>query len=202
MTYFIKALDDWKLEVLGVPYGSTSDLDSDKQYFDARTRTHEDKLPVIPAVYYHGRDENGQVAETPEYIGTAKHLRTDSQGVWYEVVLDKLNNYAKRVWEAAKKGIARASSGSAPHLVRYGDDGHIKEWAVFELSIFDIGEGRQPANRHAVAMPMMKAIYRDAGIPFPDIDNGTRPEAQKAVKRAELQQKAKLLIKRKQKWTN
>ena len=113
---FIKAVQgengEWRLEVLGVPYGSPSDRDSDHQYFDADTQTHEAKLPTIPAVYYHGRDENGKVSEVPAYIGTAKHLRTDVKGVWYEVVLDKMNAFAGRVWEAAKNGIARASSGS------------------------------------------------------------------------------------------
>ena len=176
---FIKAVQgengEWRLEVLGVPYGSPSDRDSDHQYFDADTQTHEAKLPTIPAVYYHGRDENGKVSEVPAYIGTAKHLRTDVKGVWYEVVLDKMNAFAGRVWEAAKNGIARASSGSAPHLVRIDNDGRIKEWPVFELSVFDTGEGRQPSNRHAVAMPMLKAIYAEAGIELPEEQ---QPEAQ------------------------
>lgn len=197
---FIKALDDWKLHVLGVPYGSPTDKDSDGEYFDSRTRTHEDKLPTIPAVYYHGRDENGREAKEPAYIGTAKHLRTDSQGIWYEVVLDKLNDYARRVWDAAKQGIARASSGSAPHLVRYGENGHIKEWAVFELSIFDIDQHRQPANRHAIAMPVMKAIYSEAGLPFPEIKSeSVLLEAEQAarLKRIEdIKSKSKSILKR------
>jgi hypothetical protein len=189
MEYFIKALDDWKLEVLGVPYGSTGDLDSDGQYFDATTQTHELKMPTIPAVYYHGRNEDGKEAMTPAYIGTAKHLRTDSRGVWYEVVLDKMNEYAKRVWEAAKQGIARASSGSASHLVRLGENGHIKEWPVFELSVFDTGGNRQPSNRHAVAIPMMKAIYKEAGLPFPEIKSSEAvPEALKAVQRKRMKE--------------
>lgn len=174
---YIKAIQSedgsWTLEVLGVPYGSEQDRDSDNQFFNADTNTHEGKLPTIPAVYYHGRNEKGKPSDAPEYIGTAKHLRTDEKGVWYEVVLDKLNAYASRVWEAAKQGIARASSGSAPHLVRLGNNGHIREWPVFELSVFDTGEGRQPSNRHAVAMPMMKAIYEQAGIEMVEI----QPEA-------------------------
>ncbi len=174
---YIKAIQNedgsWHLEVLGVPYGSEQDRDSDNQFFNADTNTHEGKLPTIPAVYYHGRNEKGKPSDAPEYIGTAKHLRTDEKGVWYEVVLDKLNAYASRVWEAAKQGIARASSGSAPHLVRLGNNGHIREWPVFELSVFDTGEGRQPSNRHAVAMPMMKAIYEQAGIEMVEI----QPEA-------------------------
>lgn len=170
----VKAVGDWVLEVLGVPYGSPQDLDSDGQYFNEDSNTHEAKLPTIPAVYYHGRDENGKKSDTPEYIGTAKHLRTDKQGVWYEVALDKMNQFAARVWEAAKDNIARASSGSAGHLVRIEDDGHIREWPVMELSVFDAVGNRQPSNRHAVAMPMMKAIYLQAGIKLP---SEIQPEA-------------------------
>jgi len=163
----VKAVGDWKLEVLGVPFGSTSDKDSDGQWFDADTAVHEDKYPTIPAVYYHGRDPQGRPMAEPEYFGTAKHVRTDKQGHWYEVVLDKTKELAQRVWDAAKQGIARASSGAAPHLVRIDQSGRIKEWAVVELSIFDaIGE-RQPANKHAVAIPMMKAMYQQAGIELP-----------------------------------
>jgi hypothetical protein len=161
----IKAGDEWRLEVLGVPFGSASDKDSDGQYFDSDTAVHGDKYPTIPAVYYHGRDPQGRPMAEIEYFGTAKHTRTDARGHWYEVVLDKTKALARRVWEAAQKGIARASSGAAPHLVRIDQaTGRIKEWAVVELSVFDAEGGRQPANKHAVALPMLKAIYEQAGI--------------------------------------
>ena len=47
-------------------------------------------------------------------------------------------------------------------------DGHIREWPVTELSIFDAVGNRQPANNYAVALPAMKAVYAQAGIPLPD----------------------------------
>jgi len=179
---FIKAVQgengEWTLEVLGVPFGSPNDRDSDKQYFDAETNIHADKFPTIPAVYYHGRDPQGQPMEKPEYFGTAKFSHTDTQGHWYRVVLDKTKELAGRVWEAAKQGFARASSGSAPHLVRIGDNGHIKEWAVMELSVFDAVGNRQPSNRHAVAIPMLKSMYKEAGIELPEEQ---QPEASESA---------------------
>jgi len=84
-------------------------------------------------------------------------------------ILDKANEYARRVWEAAKRGIARASTGSVRHLVRTDPDGHIREWPVAELSLFDAEGNRRPANAYAVAIPVMKAIYAAAGMPLPDI---------------------------------
>lgn len=178
---FIKAVQgengEWRLEVLGIPFGSPQDRDSDGQFFDADTNVHLDKYPVIPAVYYHGRDPQGKPID-PVYLGPTKYLRTDEKGHWFSVVIEKVKQFAERVWEAAKDGSARASSGSAPHLVRIDDNGHIREWPVIELSVFDTGEGRQPSNRHAVAMPMLKAIYAEAGIELPEEQ---QPEASESA---------------------
>lgn len=174
MDYTVKAKGDYELDVLGVPFGDPDNRDADNQYFDKDTQVHSDKFPTVPAVYYHGRDPDGQPMDKPEYFGTAKYSHTDKQGHWYRVILDKTKELAQRVWEAAKQGLARASSGSAPHLVRIDRSGHIKEWAVMELSIFDAVGNRQPANRHAVAVPVLKSLYKEAGIDYID----QQPEAQ------------------------
>jgi hypothetical protein len=171
----VKVAGDWELDVLGVPFGSPQDLDSDGQYFDASTATHQDKYPTIPAVYFHGRDPEGRPIN-PEYVGKATPLRTDERGAWYRVVLDKTKQLAARVWQAAKEGIARASSGSAPHLVRT-NGAQITEWPVVELSVFDMGDGRMPSSRYAVAMPTMKSHYEQAGITPPDLTDESQPEA-------------------------
>lgn len=170
----VKVAGDWELDVLGVPFGSPADLDADGQYFDPKTALHQDKYPTIPAVYFHGRDPNGKPIN-PEYVGKATPLRVDERGAWYRVVLDKTKQLAARVWQAAKDGIARASSGSAPHLVRT-NGAHIAEWPVIELSVFDMGGGRVPANRYAVALPTMKSHYLQAGISLPDITDETESE--------------------------
>lgn len=173
MNYVINAVKgeagEWILEVLGIPFGSPTNLDSDGEYFSSQTNLHDDKYPLPPAVYYHGLNPDGTPSGTPEYIGKTESFRDDVSGRWYRVVLDKTSELAKRVWQAAKDGLARASSGSVSHLARTNIDGHITEWPVAELSIFDIGDGRKPANRHAVAIPVMKAIYQEAGIDWPDI---------------------------------
>lgn len=181
-THAVKAVDngngEWVLEVLGNPWGGPNGgRDSDGEYFDQTTKFHEDKFGLPPAVYYHGYDpDNGRPSGEPQYIGqtVAREVRQD--GVWYRVVLDKASQFARRVWEAAQRGIARASSGSN-HLHRVDKDGHIREWPVTELSIFDAVGKRQPANAYAVALPAMKAVYQAAGLPLPvDIE----PDAPKA----------------------
>ena len=173
--------DVWELDVLGVPYGGPNNgRDSDGEYFSAQTKLYLDKYPTVPAVYYHGYDENGAPASEPQIIGKTTGYEVKQDGVWFRVTLDKANEYARRVWEAAKNGIARASSGSIAHLRRVARDGHITHWPVAELSIFDAVGNRQPANQYAVAMPVMKAVYAQAGLTLPDDIEGedtAQPEA-------------------------
>jgi len=171
---------DWVLDVLGNPFGGPNDgKDADGEYFAADTHYHEDKWPLPPAVYYHGLTESGRPDGEPQYIGKTVRRWVDQAGVWYRVVLDKANSLAQRVWEAAKQGVARASTGSAAHLVRTDTDGHIREWPVVELSIFDAVGQRQPANAYAVAVPAAKSVWQRAGLALPDdIDDPATHEAE------------------------
>lgn len=165
----IKSADEWALEVLGVPFGGPNGgKDSDGEYFSNKTNIYAKQYATVPAVYYHGYDETGHPSSEPQFIGMAQYDRTDSKGHWFKVILDKANDYAQRVWTAAKQGIARASSGSITHLVRKERDGHITHWPVAELSIFDAVGKRQPANQYAVALPVLKSVYAQAGLVLPD----------------------------------
>lgn len=190
----VKAAGEWELDVLGVPFGGPQDRDSDGEYFSAETRLHDDKFPLPPIVYYHGYDPlTKKPAGKPEYIGKATSREVKPDGVWYRVALDKASAMAKRVWEAAKEGLAvAASSGSIQHLVRVGAGGQILEWPVAELSIWDNDGTRAQASRHAVALPVLKMMYTVAGLslpddiePEPEADgtgaNAQRPEAGKAT---------------------
>ena len=162
--------DAWELNVLGVPFGGPNNgRDADGQYFSAATKLYLDRYGAVPAVYYHGFDpDTGKPASEPQYIGKTAGYEVKADGVWFRVVLDKASGLAQRVWDAAKGGIARASSGSITHLHRIAPDGHITHWPVAELSIFDAVGGRQPANQYAVALPVVKAVYAQAGIALPD----------------------------------
>lgn len=170
----------WVLEVLGVPFGGHNNgRDSDGEYFSAKTNVYADRFPIAPAVYFHGWDENNKPSAEPQYIGAANYSHVDGKGHWYKVVLDKASAYAQRVWQAAKQGIARASSGSISHLVRKEAGGHITHWPVAELSIFDAVGVRQPANQYAVALPVMKSVWTQAGMTLPDdieTDSAQQPE--------------------------
>ena len=188
---------EWRLKVLGNPWsGQNGGKDSDLEFFDTATKFHEDKFGLPVAVHYHGYDDSGNPSGTPEYIGMSVKRWVDSQGVWYEVILDQALDRNKELWNAALKGLLRASSGSVAHLVRkvkdsklvnglgqlikrltpgQYQDGHILEWPNVELSIFSIENGKRPANSYAVALPMTKAVYEQAGLVLP-VDIGESSE--------------------------
>lgn len=172
--------DEWQLDVLGVPFGG---VDSDGEYFTKRTAIHADRFTDPLILYYHSYDENGRPQGNPETIGKAISIELREDGWWYRVALDKTKSYAQRIWQAAKDGLAAASSGSISHVARMfkgdhlvpyrkGMGGEIGVWPVVELSLIDIGEGRAPANRYAVALPVMKMRYEQAGIVLPDDIDG------------------------------
>jgi len=178
----IKASGDWELDVLGIPFGGPNNgKDTDGQYFSARTKTYFEFFKEIPVFYYHGFNPDRTPQGTPEVIGTAKFDRTDEQGHWFKVSLNRASNFARRVWDAALKGLARASSGAISHLVRVARDGEILQWATAELSVFDTDKNRQPANAYAVAMPALKARMQSYNLSIPSEldDNGAQslPEA-------------------------
>jgi len=170
----IKAVGDMRLEILGVPFGGPKNgKDLAGEYFDARSQIHQDMYPEIPVTYFHALDGNGKPTGKPVYVGKARYQRVDHRGHWYEVILDKTSELALKVWDAAKKGMAAASSETMGHLARVARDGHIENWPVAGMAVLDVQDGRVPVNSYAVALPAMKAIYRDAGLHFPEL---TDPE--------------------------
>lgn len=164
----VKAAGDWELDVLYMPYGGQKNgKDAQGEYFSAKTNDHADKFPNPVILYYHGYTPDGQPQGSPDIIGQVLKRWADGAGRWVRVKLDQANQYARRVWDSAQKGRARASSGSIAHLVRKEADGHLTNWPTVEISLFDTEGKRQPANAYAVAMPAAKAHLRLGGINLP-----------------------------------
>lgn len=184
----VKALGDddgdWVLDILAAPFGSESDKDAQGEWFDQETNFQETRFATPPIVFHHGMTDGLRAKEdTPEYLGMTVKRWVDAAGVWVKTILDKAAPRARQVWEAAKKGLVRASSGSAEHLQRTDDNGYIREWPIVEVSVFDMTDGRQPVNKYAVAIPSVKALYERAGIELPREleDSEAGPEAVKAA---------------------
>lgn len=162
-----KAGNEWVLEVLGVPYGGPiAGKDYQGQYFTERTNLMMDIGDERPVIYYHGDNPSGKPEMNVDVIGRAKAVRRDSKGLWFEVILDKGKKYAARVYQAALRGAAKASSGTVDYLVRWTQDGELLQWPVAELSLLDAVGGRIPANPYATVS--VKALFSDAGIDLPE----------------------------------
>jgi 2'-5' RNA ligase len=199
----VKAAGDWELDVLGVPFGGPDGgKDSDGQFFSARTNIHRESYPTIPAVYYHGLSPEGRPMGEPEIIGKAQYLRVGQEGHWWHVILDKSSEFAKRIWDSAQKGTARASSGTIDYLARLLVNGvkrmydklvagEIINWPVAELSLIDADGKRQPANNYAVALPSAKSVFERAGLNLPDIKPETGSDDQGEESRSEGTAKGK-----------
>lgn len=154
------------LEVLGAPYGGHAEgKDADGEWFSPRTDFMLEQGDRRPALYLHGRTPRGSASLKPELIGKATMTRRDDEGVWFDVTLSD-GGLAERVWEAAQAGSARASSGAVNYLVRKDTNGEILTWPLAELSVFDIGQGRQPANQ--LARVELKSLFKSAEIELPE----------------------------------
>ena len=189
---------DWEIEILGVPFGSPSDRDSDGEFFTAQTKFHLDKYPLPPLLYYHSfKNENGRISysENPIFVGKTLSNEVRSDGIWWRGVLDKAVEEARIVWNAVLSNTAVASSGSIAHVARKikngmlmsgdetpikrmpnGVNGEIIVWPPAELSVFDTLGGKSPANKKAVVMQAVKAVYEQAGLSLPVYIEGESSE--------------------------
>lgn len=201
MNHPVKAVGDWELDVLAIPFGST---DSDGQYFDENTDIMPDAFSTPLIAYQHGIEQGAKAyQEKPVVLGKVVpgSLTKQTDGWHVRVILNKAIKQAKDIMDAAWKGLVSVSSGSIAHLARLDiggkmhmydkrKPGRIAVWALAEVSLWEKGNGNvAPANRFAYALPAMKAIYRDAGIPFPDvvaIDTDGVSGAEEAAKRARI----------------
>jgi hypothetical protein len=183
----VKAVGDWELEVCAVPFGA----DGDEQTFDANANYMLDAFASPVITYHHGILPGKTGAQQdPVIIGKTLSVEKRKDGIYLRVLLDKTVEFAKRVWEAAKKGLAVASSDSIAHLARLdiggklipydkSRPGRIAVWPLAGVSLWDKVAGNfLPASPRALALPAMKAIYEKARIDFPVIpseqdDNAT-----------------------------
>ncbi len=180
--YALKAMGEWELEVLGVPFGGPDGgKDADGQFFSPKTDLMLKIGEKRPVLYNHGYDPENEMEFRPEVIGEAEYIRVDSRGHWFRVVLNQASSYAKRIMDAARVGLARASSGAVNYLTRImRQTGEIAMWPFSELTLIDKEPGkREPANEYAVAH--LKAAFKEAGIELPEVfAEGGEPKAETA----------------------
>ena len=96
----VKAVGDWEVEIRAVPYG----LDSDGQTFDAETDYMEGTFTNPAILYHHGvKPGMGGLEDKAVIIGKSTSIEKRHDGVYIRAILDKTIEYARRVWEAARR---------------------------------------------------------------------------------------------------
>jgi len=205
----VKAVGDWEIDITALPYNVQ---DSDSQWFDYDTDTMTDTF-TNPAIFYHHGIKPGMKGpeDKPIIIGKAMSMEKRADGFHIRAILDQSLEYARRVWNAVKNGSVAVSSDSIAHLARLevggkrimyekNRPGRIAVWPLAGISLWDTVEGNfRAASRNAIALPAMKAIYRNAGIEFPEIAPDTTGDGQakkRARRRAEIVEQSKNVLKK------
>lgn len=195
----IKAIGEWELDVRVLPFTK----DSDGQWFDENTDIMQDAFNTPLVIYQHGVKQGAKgIDNKPVVLGASVQgsLEKRTDGWYVKVILNKALKQAKDIMDAAWKGLVAVSSDSIAHLARLdiggklipyekNRPGRIAVWPLAGFSLWEKGNGNfAPANHSAIALPAMKAIYREAGLAFPEItSDGVLPEAEEAAKRARIQ---------------
>ncbi len=207
----VKAVGDYRLDVTVLPFTK----DSDGQWADTNTDVMEHAFSTPLVIYQHGIKQGArELAGKPLIIGDSVPGSLNKQVDGWHILVDlrsKLQEAAD-IMKAAWKGLVAVSSDSISHLARLevggklimyekSRPGRIAVWPLAGFSLWEMGNGNfNPANRQAIALPAMKAMYREAGIPFPEIEaavntKGVLAEAKQARKRAEIISVSKKLLK-------
>lgn len=210
-TFAVKAVGDWEIDILAVPFGVR---DSDGQYFDAETDIMQANFENPAILYHHGvMPGKTGLQDRPAVIGKALSVEKKADGWHIRALLDKAHEFARRVWDAAQKGIAVASSDSISHLARLdigskqimyekNRPGRVSVWPLACVSLWDKVDGNfLPAfpYKNVMPLPAMKAIYGEADLSFPEITDTTHGVSQAddiARKRAKVIAKSKQILKK------
>lgn len=153
----IKTLDATHGRIGGylIIWGDPTRRDLQGEYFTPQTDMGLDWYSQRPVLYHHGLDDNLKTA----VIGVIDTLRQDEVGLWAEAQLDMHKRYVQTVQQLVDKGILSWSSGSLPHLVTVGADGHIKRWPIVEASLTPT-----PAEPRRTDVKTLKHAYESLGL--------------------------------------
>ncbi|RMG78484.1 MAG: hypothetical protein D6712_21335 [Chloroflexi bacterium] len=117
-----------------IPFTDANRRDLHGEYFDATTDLHirsPDEVVGFRVLYHHGLDPDVKFRN----IGKFVRAQIDEIGLWVEAQLDLADEYARAIYELARRGLLGWSSGAIPYSVEVDDDGHIKSWALVEGSL-------------------------------------------------------------------
>ena len=121
------------LVVFDDPADPVKDLAGD--YFTADTYFGAQKGNGADCLFHHGIPVKAELAPLADVVLPPIQTKADDFGLFASVVLDMADEYHATIAGLAGKGALGWSSGSAGHMVKRADDGHLKRWPIIEGSL-------------------------------------------------------------------
>lgn len=169
-----KSLDTYDFHVLGLPFGGPmGGKDLHHKFFSNRTNFGIEKGHMLPTTYFHGRTPTGKIDQKPELIGTSEFMGVEEDGGWFMTRINKASKWADRLYQAGRKKALRASTGLAGTLQRWWRNGEYSIWVPGEIGMVDKQvsnrEFRGVVNDLAIGVPVLKALYQEAGLEWENV---------------------------------
>ncbi len=140
-------------------WGDADRKDLQGDFFTKSTELWLDKYQTVPALFHHGLDD----AVGLSVIGRRIKSGVDDVGAWVEDWLDKSSKYWAMVQPLLDAEALYYSPGSAPHLIKRGDDGELLSYPIVEDTLTLI-----PAQHRLRPVEQIKAAYKAAGLDWPE----------------------------------
>jgi phage head maturation protease len=159
----IKAIGEDRFGGYGVVFGTSSQKDTQGEYFTSGTNYALNWYEKRPALYHHGLDNKLEV----DPIGIIDTIKADDIGLWIEGQWNKANAYIEAVKSLARAGKLGWSSGTLRHLKRVDPDGKITRWPIAEISMTPTpAEPRATgvSMKHISDEEMVTAAFKSIGI--------------------------------------
>src|SRR5450759_2998054 len=146
----IKFADTGIVEGWAAPYGSSTNRDSQGEWFSPRTDFQLDLIPAgRPLLIGHGLTPEAG----PAVVGRITAAERRPEGLWIRAQLDRASAHFGRVRDALAKGLLSFSSATMAHLARVAPSGEIMSWPLVEVSLTD-----RPSSADARIVSVRSAI--------------------------------------------
>ncbi len=152
-----------------VLFNDAETKDSYGTWFDQETEYALDWYRSRPWLYEH--TFHPDLPPVQAKVGEWEEAGIDDLGVWVEGELDRHHKYRKAIEELIAQRALYPSSGTLPYAAQVDEDGHVRFWAIAEVS-----STVSPANWQAVLedkaiSPVVRSFYEEiGGIDMENVD--------------------------------
>lgn len=157
----VKNLGGNRLGGYAVVWGDEKAVDLDGEWFDADTEELDSifkSVGRLPYLYDHAMDNTLKTS----VVGVVDVMAADDVGLWYEVQLDRANQYATAIQQLASASKIGTSSGTLSGARRVEKSGRIARWPIVELSGTPWPADPRQRTEHPVAE--MKSMFKSIGL--------------------------------------